>query len=585
MPQSPFLSSSTFRHGPFAPKSGIVWQVAARMGIQRLAWGIYGFCLLVIWTTFASTMAASSRSDQDLRVSRAHLNAKGFAEYVGLNMFAVDGMLAGLGQEFLSGKGLPAQTEIDRRTAGLGLTLLQVAVADATGRIVGSTLPLTGPVSIADRKHFLDVKADPRDRLYIGQPVIGRVSKRMSLQLVRPLHDAAGRFQGVIVGSIDPTALQTYFRNYDGLANGGAVSLVGTDGIVRLRMQGDAITWGQDIQGTAHWSAVRDTARGGFTGKSPVDGQIRDYAFTRVGDYPLSVIAGYGKPGFIDLGDPVTSLSLGLATAFSLVLGALAYLISQLASAQSVLIRRLRESREKALEANRMKSNFLAAVSHELRTPLNSILGFSELIRDLAPDTTLRKYGDLVHRSGKHLLALVGTVLDLAKIEAGRMELTPERIDMRELLEAIVEVHKVSADKKQLTLSLSLPADEELVFMLDRTKYVQVLNNVLHNAIKFTQQGAIFVAGELTDDRFVVSVIDTGCGIAAEMQAKVFERFNTIGSRHEQQLDHGTGLGLALSRELMELMGGQIDLHSDVGVGTHVRISLPIPRKEPSNEI
>ena len=554
-----------------------LWARAARAGIARLVWGVYGICLLVIWGTIASGFYLRTIGDDQQTRDRAVLNAKGFAEYVGLNFFVLDRLMADLAVSYRKTGQLPQHADMARELGDIGAVLQQVAIADARGNILASTLPLNGRVSIADRKHFKDVQESPRDALYISQPVVGRVSGRMSLQLVRPIKGPDGNFEGVIVGSIDPTLLQSYFRNYDGLSSEGVVTLAGLDGVLRLRMHGDDISWGQNVSSTAAWPEIIKQDSGRYASKSVVDGLAREYAFKRVGAYPIAVIVGYAHSGVLDLLDEGSIVSLALALIFSALLTVLAYIISRLGHDQLAMIRQLRISRAKAMEANQMKSNFLASVTHELRTPLNSILGFSELIRESTVDPITHRYADLVHRSGKHLHSLVGTVLDLAKIEAGRMEQHRESVDMRELLGAIVEVHQVTADQKRLTLSLALEGTAPIPITTDRTKVVQVLNNVLHNAVKFTQTGGIFVTGRMADaHRFVITVVDSGCGIEPKMLAHVFDRFNTLSSPHEQQLDRGSGLGLALSRELMELIGGTITLASEPGQGTHVEITLPL---------
>ncbi len=555
-----------------------LWLIVSRAGVSRLIWGTHAIFLLLLWGTLSSMVYGEFRQNQQDLSSKAELNARGFAEYVGLNVFVIDRLLGQLQVDYRASGGLPSQARLAAELGELGPALQQVAIADAQGTIVASTLPLSGsaPVSIADRPHFRAVAQDPRDRLFIGQTVVGRVSGRVSVQLVRPILGEGGRFQGAIVGSIDPTVLQRYFHNYDGLVAGSVVAIVGDDGVHRLRMRGDEISWGQDISGSPSWKQLQGGGGGMYHAPSAVDGIDRLYAFQHVGSYPLTVLVGYAYPTLASVFDTTLRYALMLAIVITLVLTALAFTIARLGNEQRRLIRQLRESRAKALEANQMKSNFLASVSHELRTPLNSILGFSELIREVVHDAVVFKYADLIHKSGKHLHALVSTILDLAKIEAGRMEVAIETVEMRELLGAIVDVHRVSADKKKLALSLTLPPQNLVEVRTDRTKFVQVLNNVLHNAIKFTQAGGIFVAGAFQHDMFVISVVDTGVGIPEAMLPRVFDRFNTIGEPSEQLEDRGSGLGLALSRELMELMGGTITIASEEGLGTQVSLFLPL---------
>lgn len=244
------------------------------------------------------------------------------------------------------------------------------------------------------------------------------------------------------------------------------------------------------------------------------------------------------------------------------------------ARADAVRMQQLQGERSHEAEANRAKSAFLAAVSHELRTPLNALLGFSELIRDLSPDAKVHRYAELIHESGCHLHSLVNTLLDLGRIEAGRMEMEHVQVDVVRLLGTLVDIHRVTADRKGLGLALQvdLPKGMRIELETDRTKLTQVIHNALHNAVKFTATGGIWVVASVVEGCLLVRVIDTGPGITAQQQARLFEPYacgTCTGG------EPGTGLGLSLSRRLVELMGGSIQLFSQPGQGTQLEFTLP----------
>ncbi len=237
---------------------------------------------------------------------------------------------------------------------------------------------------------------------------------------------------------------------------------------------------------------------------------------------------------------------------------------------------------EKNLElenANQAKDRFLASMSHELRTPLNAIIGFTgtllmKLPGPITPDQ--EKQLKTVQGSSRHLLSLINDLLDLAKIESGKVTLSPEPISCRSLLEEVAAALRPAAEGKGLSFELLLPPPELLV-LADRRALSQILINLTNNAIKFTEQGQIRleVAAKADDRRILeIRVTDTGIGIQAEDQAKLFEAFSRVNSAATRRRE-GTGLGLHLSQKLAALMGGSIHFKSDYGEGSTFWLSLP----------
>jgi len=229
--------------------------------------------------------------------------------------------------------------------------------------------------------------------------------------------------------------------------------------------------------------------------------------------------------------------------------------------------------------ASAAKSDFLAAMSHELRTPLNAIIGFSELLqRPITPaghdPATVEEFAGHIHGSGLHLLELINEVLDLAKVEAGRLDLRPSVFDLEGLIRHTVDTMQPLADRKHITLAVNAPG--RLDVEADQSRIRQVVFNLLSNAIKFTPDGGS-VRVELSSDgeRARLVVVDTGGGIAPADQATIFEAFRQAPGAAGQE---GTGLGLTLARQLVEAHGGSIDLESTVGVGSRFGVDLPLGR-------
>ncbi|MBV8070310.1 MAG: GAF domain-containing protein [Acidobacteriaceae bacterium] len=227
--------------------------------------------------------------------------------------------------------------------------------------------------------------------------------------------------------------------------------------------------------------------------------------------------------------------------------------------------------------ASQHKSQFLANTSHELRTPLNAILGYTELIRDeiygKVPDN-IREVLERVHSNGRHLLGLINDVLDLSKIEAGRLTLSLGQYSMKEVVQTVVSATEAMASEKNLTLRAITP-DDLPTGEADERRITQVLLNLVGNAIKFTESGEITIAATADDGAFQVTVADTGPGIAPEDQPVVFDEFRQLDSS-STRAKGGTGLGLAISKRIVELHGGRIWVESEAGQGSCFRFTLPV---------
>jgi len=240
---------------------------------------------------------------------------------------------------------------------------------------------------------------------------------------------------------------------------------------------------------------------------------------------------------------------------------------------------RLKASNRALVQATQAKSAFLATISHELRTPLNSILGFSELLLDDAsatlPPAQRQRFLRNIDQSGRHLLNLVNNLLDLSKIEAGHMELRSEGFDVAASLHAVTAGIQPLAEKKALTLVVDADPGVTTVYA-DEGRFQQVLYNLLSNAVKFTPEGGrVATTARLVGGAVEVIVSDTGIGIALEDQQRIFEAFEQV-ARTGARRHEGTGLGLALARQLVELQGGALWVESAVGQGSRFGFTVPL---------
>jgi cell cycle sensor histidine kinase DivJ len=239
----------------------------------------------------------------------------------------------------------------------------------------------------------------------------------------------------------------------------------------------------------------------------------------------------------------------------------------------------MRQAREEAESASRAKSAFIATISHELRTPLNAIIGFSEMLhRDLrTQDGNARhaEYSRIVRESGEHLMSLVNDLLDVSKIEAGRLSICVEPFPARDVVASSVDTLRPALAAKSIVLDVSI-SDDLVEMTADRRACKQMLMNLLSNACKFTPSGGrIELLAVIEGENAVLSVRDNGIGIAKDHVARLGEPFYQIDSTYTRQLE-GAGLGLAIVRGLAELHGGRLEVESALGEGSCFRLVLPL---------
>ncbi|MBN1184357.1 MAG: response regulator [Bacteroidales bacterium] len=250
-------------------------------------------------------------------------------------------------------------------------------------------------------------------------------------------------------------------------------------------------------------------------------------------------------------------------------------------------IRNLKKEKEKAEKQDKEKSAFLANVSHEIRTPLNGILGFSELLADprYQNEEEKKQFINQIRQSSEILIKIINDLIDFTKIEAGKIEIHNNDVDIHKLLEDIYEQFKHIIEKVKPGLKIFLQSEymQNLVTLTDKQRLSQIINNLIGNAIKFTSHGSVGIIYGFENNNLIIKIRDTGIGIPSDKQEKIFERFaqadNSIHSHYG-----GAGLGLAISKQLIELMGGKISLVSEPGTGSTFKVTLPVTLVEEGHQ-
>ena len=458
----------------------------------------------------------------------------------------------------------------------------QFGLIDQTGVLVFSTVPDSKRVDLSDRKHFrVHADGDGRDFLYISEPVVGRASKKLTLQLSRRVDSAAGKFLGVTVISINPEEFAAVYRRLIG--DSGVVSLSGFDGITRIRVGKDGFTFGQNVSKLPWFGAILASNNGFAEVESPIDGMRRLLAFQQIPKLSLYVTV---QLSFAAIESKYLGGYVSYAPAMAALIIMILLLLFFLSARTQVLNRRLANSNIEltrsialAKQAEESKSQFFANISHELRTPLHGILGHSQLLAlETLPEDAMES-AESIHQSAKHLLEIVNDVLDLSKAELGVQLAEMSQVTVRALFDEIIKLH--SADAAQRGLALNLRVDPEVpeLVVTDDTLLKQILHNLVSNALKFTDKGSVSVRVVVNAAHLLVEVKDTGRGLALEDQGRVFNSYTQV-QQFETRSIRGTGLGLSLARQLASLLGGEIGLSSRVGEGSIFWLTLPLRSME-----
>jgi signal transduction histidine kinase/CheY-like chemotaxis protein/HPt (histidine-containing phosphotransfer) domain-containing protein len=466
---------------------------------------------------------------------------------------------------------------------------VQYALIGRDGMMIASNVGKPAArVDLSDREHFRVHIDSPEDKLFISQPVLGRASGKWSVQLSRMVRDAAGRFDGVLVSSIDPNHLARLYNSVD-LGNDGAITLVGFDGVIRAHGGDNVDVLGKSLLNSELLRNFVRTPVDVLDGSNAIDGIERLVSYRVVDGFPLIVTAAMSKSEiYADYRKENKFYYLGGSIISFLILVFIGGGVLSKYRLDATL-HALAKERDNAQHANRAKSSFLAVMSHEIRTPMNAVLGLATSLLEGPLTEEQRKSLQTIHESGDSLLEILNDILDYSKLEAGDLAFEEIPFGPTEIVESTVDIIGQRAAARGLTLNVYYDSDLPAALRGDVGRLRQVLLNLVSNAVKFTSTGSITMTCRCVNKNNKEATVewaiaDTGIGIAPDRLDQLFNDFVQADCSINRRFG-GSGLGLSICKRIISKMNGDIAVESVLGKGTTMRFSvtLPIAELTPSN--
>lgn len=457
---------------------------------------------------------------------------------------------------------------------------VQFALIGADGLMLASNIgPTNSRVDLSDREHFRVHLDNPADALFISKPVLGRQSGKWSIQLSRKMTDREGNFAGVLVSSLNPYHLAKFYESVD-LGLNGAITLVGFDGIIRARGGMSAETLGKSMSGSEVLNLYTQAPTGILMGSGVIDGVRRLLSYNVIAGYPLIVVAAMSESEILfdyEQEKRVYLLAGSVITAFLVFMIGIG--LRDRVRLDATLAD-LQVERDNAQRASQAKSTFLAMMSHEIRTPLNGVLGLTNAILGTRLTDEQRTTIKTIQESGDSLLEILNDILDYSKLEAGQLSVENIAFKPADIAFSIQSVIGPRAKAKGLEFVVETDPSIPAAVIGDPGRLRQILLNLVSNAVKFTSQGRVSICCRCVDrnaEKVMLEwvVTDTGIGIPPERLPSLFQDFVQADSTIHRRFG-GSGLGLSISKRIVQTLGGEIAAESELGRGTSMRFKAPL---------